>query len=86
MKRVWTLLMVAIGLLIAGCHGNTVQSVDWYMAHDTARKAMIQKCQAMPKAEVSTNANCSHAVAAVRKAENQAKPWINMPMKPNKKG
>jgi hypothetical protein len=54
------------------------------MAHNKERAATLERCRAMPKAELATDANCSHAVAAVRKAEDQAKPWIDMPVSSGK--
>lgn len=79
------ILSASAALLLSACHREPVQTVEWYMAHNQERAAMLDRCRAMPKAEVATDANCSHAVAAVRKAEDQAKPWIDMPMPSGKK-
>jgi hypothetical protein len=85
MKLGFLILSVTATLLLSACHHEPVQSVKWYMAHNKERAATLERCQAMPKAEVATDANCSHAIAAVHKADSQAKPWIDMPMNSGKK-
>lgn len=84
MKLGGLILSATAALLLSACHHEPVQSVEWYMAHNKERAATLERCQAMPKAEVATDANCSHAVAAVRKAEDHAKPWIDMPVSSGK--
>lgn len=85
MKPGILILSATATLLLSACHHEPVQSVAWYMAHNKERAATLEQCQAMPKAELATDANCSHAVAAVREADKQAKPWIDMPMNSGKK-
>ena len=48
---------------MVGCSQEAVQTVDWYTAHEAARKATIDKCNGNP-GESAKSANCINAAAA----------------------
>ena len=63
MKNLNTILFV-MAMVLAGCNEEeTVQTVDWYKAHETERTAMIAKCKANP-GELDASPNCINAVTA----------------------
>lgn len=62
MKKLVLTLFVAATL--AGCDQNeTVQTVDWYKAHDAERTAMVSKCRNNP-GESDASPNCINAITA----------------------
>ncbi|MFY3456770.1 MULTISPECIES: EexN family lipoprotein [Pseudomonadota] len=62
MKKV--ILPFLIPILVSACGDNTpAQTVDWYKAHASERKAMIAKCEANP-GEFAASANCINAKTA----------------------
>ena len=66
MKKLNTILFVA-AVALAGCNKEeTVQTVDWYNAHEAERLSMIKKCDANP-GELALSSNCINA----KKAANQ---------------
>jgi hypothetical protein len=66
MKNLNTILFV-MAMVLAGCNEEeTVQTVDWYKAHETERLSMIKKCDANP-GELALSPNCINA----KKAGNQ---------------
>ena len=77
MKKLSLVLVVAAAL--AGCGENTpVQTVDWYKAHDTERKAMIAKCKANP-GELSASPNCINAQQAQNEKDLSRRGFLKLP-------
>lgn len=60
MKIIHAIALAAIVGLSACSKGESVQTVDWYKAHDTERKAMVDRCHADP-GELAVTANCVNA-------------------------
>lgn len=58
-------------LLLIGCEAKKeevkVQTVDWYLAHDTERKATLKECQNNP-GELGQTPNCVNASIAGNRA------------------
>ena len=59
---------------LMGC-GNKepVQTVDWYMANEAARKAVIQQCNSNP-GELRATPNCINATAAAHQLQYKVPP------------
>ncbi|OLK23340.1 EexN family lipoprotein [Xanthomonas oryzae] len=77
MKKLSIVLVVAA--VLAGCGENTpVQTVDWYKAHDTERKAMIAKCKADP-GELAASPNCINAQQAQNEKELSRRGFLKLP-------
>ena len=77
MKKLSSVLVVAAAL--AGCGENTpVQTVDWYKAHDTERKAMIAKCKANP-GELAASPNCINAQQAQNEKDLSRRGFLKLP-------
>jgi len=77
MKKLSIVLVVAA--VLAGCGENTpVQTVDWYKAHDTERKAMIAKCKANP-GELAASPNCINAQQAHNEKELSRRDFLKLP-------
>ena len=76
MKKLSIVLIVAA--VLAGCGENTpVQTVDWYKAHDTERKAMIAKCKANP-GELAASPNCINANRAETVVDGAKRGGLNV--------
>lgn len=86
MKTISAIAVIGTALLLSACHQETVQSVEWYMAHDQERAAMLEKCKAMTVAQSLADENCAHVDAAIKRADTDAKPWRSMPMSPTSGG
>ncbi len=77
MKKLSIVLVVAAAL--AGCGENTpVQTVDWYKANDTERKAMIAKCKANP-GELAASPNCINAQQAQNEKDLSRRGFLKLP-------
>ncbi|EBR8339490.1 hypothetical protein DOC43_23920 [Salmonella enterica subsp. enterica serovar Agona] len=77
MKKLSIVLVVAA--VLAGCGENTpVQTVDWYKAHDTERKAMIAKCKANP-GELAASPNCINAQQAQNEKDLSRRGFLKLP-------
>ncbi|EGB7423300.1 EexN family lipoprotein [Escherichia coli] len=77
MKKLSIVLIVAA--VLAGCGENTpVQTVDWYKAHDTERKAMIAKCKANP-GELAASPNCINAQQAQNEKDLSRRGFLKLP-------
>ncbi|WP_194704410.1 EexN family lipoprotein [Xanthomonas phaseoli] len=77
MKKLSIVLVVAA--VLAGCGESTpVQTVDWYKAHDTERKAMIAKCKANP-GELAASPNCINAQQAQNEKELSRRDFLKLP-------
>jgi hypothetical protein len=63
-------------LALIGCsEKEIVQTVDWYKAQDTDRKAMIAKCKANP-GELSLTPNCVNAKQADNEKSLSRRGWL----------
>ena len=63
MKNLNTILFV-MAMVLAGCNEEeTVQTVDWYKAHDAERIEMVKKCKNSP-GEIAGTPNCINAKSA----------------------
>ncbi|MFM2281206.1 MAG: hypothetical protein RLZZ444_3437 [Pseudomonadota bacterium] len=77
MKKLSIVLVVTA--VLAGCGENTpVQTVDWYKAHDTERKAMIAKCKANP-GELAASPNCINAQQAQNEKDLSRRGFLKLP-------
>lgn len=77
MKKLSIVLVVAA--VLTGCGENTpVQTVDWYKAHDTERKAMIAKCKAN-HGELAASPNCSNAQQAQNEKDLSRRGFLKLP-------
>lgn len=77
MKKLSIVLVVAA--VLAGCGENTpVQTVDWYKAHDTERKAMIAKCKTNP-GELAASPNCINAQQAQNEKDLSRRGFLKLP-------
>lgn len=68
-----TLLCILSCLLLVGCEAKneaTVQTVDWYLAHDTERKAMRIECRNNP-GELGQTPNCINSSLAEKRASTK---------------
>lgn len=56
--------------ILVGCQDKmeAVQTVDWYVAHETERKQMLSKCANNP-GELSMTPNCMNADVAANRVE-----------------
>lgn len=62
MNRVLLVMAVTFGLVACGPK-ESVQTVDWYKAHDVERKVMVKSCLNNP-GELQSTANCINATDA----------------------
>ncbi|CBA17119.1 EexN family lipoprotein [Xanthomonas albilineans] len=75
-KLALSLVVVAV---LAGCGENTpIQTVDWYKAHDTERKAMIATCKVNP-GELAASPNCINAQQAQNEKDLSRRGFLKMP-------
>lgn len=72
MKIIHVIVLAVIVGLSACSKGEPAQTVDWYKAHETERKAMVDRCHADP-GELAVTANCINASQAsdVKAAERR---------------
>jgi predicted small lipoprotein YifL len=74
-NRVLLVMAVVMGLTACGPK-ETVQTVDWYKAHDVERKAMVDQCNANP-GELDSTPNCVNATNAANALVWSAKGGIS---------
>ncbi|ARS53520.1 EexN family lipoprotein [Kushneria konosiri] len=78
-----TAVVALIGLVLTGCFEDSsdtgsVQTVDWYKAHDDDRKMTLQACSNNP-GELRDTPNCINALQAER-ALSSGEPFeLNLP-------
>lgn len=74
MNKFFAVMIIVTSLV--GCKESTpVQTVEWYITHDTERLAMIEKCKNNP-GELELSANCLNAQAAADKKDLSRRGWI----------
>ncbi|MGM0988556.1 MAG: EexN family lipoprotein [Pseudomonadota bacterium] len=67
MKRIFSIAVVFVGVVLSGCNDEKVKTVDWWEENKQARLDKLEECLGTDDDAVRKSPNCVNAIEARRK-------------------